>query len=250
MTIIAGSGAKAPQPNRCGEGASSSRARARAPGERREAPRVLRRRPRASSPRPWSLPPPGQAHHASERSGQGARSSATICPVNANTAQPTVARWTAAAAVVIAGCSGSGSGADAGADSANLPACAQSLSDYCAEAGALCPMTWDSAQCALETPECAGGFYLYACDGLDVASCPGDEGGGHTLVFDPSSHALVAVVEYPSLVGGGSRGCYVGPESLRSTLQSGPPNCPTGPLLGGPAADGGGLIAGGSGMCL
>jgi hypothetical protein len=151
------------------------------------------------------------------------------------------ARWTVAAGILIAACSGSGSGADAG----NLPACAQSLSDYCGEAGALCPATWEFAQCLVNGPECAGGVYLYACNGLDVASCPGDEGGGQTLVFDPSSHALVAVVAYPSLIAGGRPGCYVGPESLRSTLQSGPPNCPTGPLLGGGlGADGGGLIAG------
>src|SRR5580698_3256184 len=45
-TIIAGSEAKAPQPNRCGEGASSSRARARAPGERSRRARVPPRPPR------------------------------------------------------------------------------------------------------------------------------------------------------------------------------------------------------------
>jgi hypothetical protein len=163
-----------------------------------------------------------------------------------------LARWAAPAAVVIAACSGGGGGAHAGADSGNLPACAQSLSDYCADAGALCPMTWDSAHCVLNAPQC-GALYLYACNGLDVASCPFDEGGGYTMLFDPSSHALVAVAWYPSLVGSGGRSCYVGPESLRPTLQSGPPNCPTGPLLfgsNGPGADGGGLIAGGSGLCM
>lgn len=157
-------------------------------------------------------------------------------------------RCIVAAAVLVAGCSDSGSGANAG----NLPACAQSLSDYCAGAGALCPRTWDSAMCLQNTPEC-GALYLYACNGLDVASCRFDEGGGYTLLFDPSSHALVAVAWYPSLVGSGGRSCYVGPESLRHTLQSGPPDCPTGPLLlgpNGPGADGGGLIAGGPGICL
>jgi hypothetical protein len=155
-----------------------------------------------------------------------------------------LARWTAAA-VVVAGCSGSGGDTDAG----NPAACAQSLSDYCAEAGALCPMTWDSAPCLLNAQEC-GGLSLYTCDGLDVASCSFDEGGGYTLLFDSSSHALVAAAFYPSLIGGGGRRCYVGPESLRSTLQSGPPNCPTGPLYGTPGADGGILSPPDPGVCL
>jgi hypothetical protein len=172
-----------------------------------------------------------------------------------------LARWTAAAAVVIAGCSAPGCGvvgaetdsgsgaADAEEDSGNFPACAQSLSDYCAEAGALCPRTWDSAPCLENAQEC-GGLSLYTCNGLDVALCSFDEGGGYTLLFDPSSHALVAAAWYPSLIGAGGRHCYVGPESLRSTLQSGPPNCPTGPLYGTPGPDGGLLFPPDPGVCL
>jgi hypothetical protein len=144
-----------------------------------------------------------------------------------------------------AGCSrSSGEASDGGSDSGDLAACAPTLADYCAQPDAVCAMTWPDAQSIASDPSC-GGVYLYACEGFDVASCPGDEGGGHTLVFDPTSQALIAVVAYPSLVPGGRPGCFVGPESLRSSLKSGPPGCPTGPLLGPngplvPMSEGGG----------
>jgi hypothetical protein len=154
-------------------------------------------------------------------------------------------------AVVIAACTGTG-GVSCGAgrvqsndDAGGLPDCSATLGDYCAEAGALCPASWSAAGSLVYVPECAGGVYLYACDGFDVASCPGDEGGGRTLIFDTSSHALVAVAVCPSIMAGGQAGCYFGPAPLRASIEPGPPACPTGPLLGTPNS--GALDAGAGG---
>ena len=90
----------------------------------------------------------------------------------------------------------------------------------------------------LNSPNC-GVLYLYACDGHDVAYCPFEEGGGYTLLFDKTSHALVAAAEYPPLHPGEPASCYVGPLDLESLVQAGPPNCPMGPLLGVPGVDAG-----------
>jgi hypothetical protein len=108
--------------------------------------------------------------------------------------------------------------------------CPSTLAAYCSQNG--CAQSWSTAVSLACLPTC-GQVYLYACNGFDVAQCPGDEGGGVTSFFDPATGALVAVAHYPSIIGPSLPGCFVGRESLRSLYDSGSaPSCPTGPLLG------------------
>jgi hypothetical protein len=66
-----------------------------------------------------------------------------------------------------------------------------------------------------------------------VADCPGDEGGGKTFYYDPSSGALLAIARYPSLISAGLPGCFVGRDSVRPLYEAGmAPSCAQGPLLG------------------
>jgi hypothetical protein len=119
---------------------------------------------------------------------------------------------------------------DAEGDSVTpAPGCPTTLAAYCAQNA--CPQTWPLASTLACNDDCAGGVFVYSCNGFNVANCPGDEGGGATWYFDPASQGLLAVVTYPSLEPGGAPGCFVGSESLRYLSDGGPPSCPSGPLL-------------------
>lgn len=109
--------------------------------------------------------------------------------------------------------------------------CPPTLATYCSESD--CSQSWSAAATLACTSSCAGGVFLYACGGLNVADCPGEEGGGSTSYYDPATGTLVAVVRQASVVAGGLPGCFAGSESLRYLYDSGStPPCPTGPLLG------------------
>ncbi len=123
-----------------------------------------------------------------------------------------------------------GTASDAeGVSMSPAPGCPTTVAAYCSQDA--CVQTWPLAPTLACTARCAGGVFVYSCDGVNVANCPGDEGGGETWYFDPASQALLAIVMYPSIEPGGAPGCFVGPESLRYLSDSGPPSCPPGPLL-------------------